>query len=588
MSGFDTTKRLNGVDVAPFVIEGLFGWLHAPKAGARRDLAVLICPALAYDALDSYHSLRVLADGIAEAGYPAMRFNYPGTGDSCDIADWKGVGEPREPWTVWLDSIRFAARKLREMTGVTTVALCGVRIGATLAALAAESIPEVAGIILLAPVLRGRSYLRQMQVEAAFQYKDAVTDPAGLDFHELILGAATVAGISNVDLREVKLHSGHRVVVFAHPSPVVAASVTAWRARGAAVESSAFDGFEPMLCHDTQGDKLPADPGPVIDWLDRQFPAAPLPPVGAAPPLADASLLLSSCREMPIRFGADNRLFGMLCSPLGRAIETAVVIVNTGRHPRHGVGRFGVAFSRELAAGGIASLRIDFAGLGDSQGYEHDANLRSDVFEDEREGDIKAAIDALAALGYRKFAVQGLCSGAYHAFHGGLADPRISVMLLVNLPLFIWQRGDTIAAAKQRTYTLAHYGLRLADQEMWRKLLRGESDLRGIVVGQIRRVYQRLSPAWRGRGPAGYADSRRFAKQSLGQLAERKVRSLFLFAPDNVGIYEMELHFGKRGAGLAAYAGVVVEIVPDLDQILTCQETRALAAATMIKFIGEG
>jgi hypothetical protein len=32
----------------------------------------------------------------------------------------------------------------------------------------------------------------------------------------------------------------------------------------------------------------------------------------------------------------------------------------------------------------------------------------------------------------------------------------------------------------------------------------------------------------------------------------------------------------------------VVEIVPDLDQILTCQETRALAAATMIKFLGEG
>ena len=32
--------------------------------------------------------------------------------------------------------------------------------------------------------------------------------------------------------------------------------------------------------------------------------------------------------------------------------------------------------------------------------------------------------------------MNGLCSGAYHAFHGALADERVGALLPINLPLF--------------------------------------------------------------------------------------------------------------------------------------------------------
>ena len=118
-------------------------------------------------------------------------------------------------------------------------------------------------------------------------------------------------------------------------------------------------------------------------------------------------------------------------------------------NPRAGLGRFGVEFARRLAAIGITTLRFDFAGLGDSIGPAGEENMRSDVFENERSGDVSAAIDALEQLGCRRFVVQGICSGAYHALHAAVAETRIEAILMANLPLFLWTKGDSIAEVQK-------------------------------------------------------------------------------------------------------------------------------------------
>ena len=121
---------------------------------------------------------------------------------------------------------------------------------------------------------------------------------------------------------------------------------------------------------------------------------------------------------------------------------------------------------------------------------------------------------------------------------------------------------------------------------MWVKLLGGHSDVTGIVTGQLKRVYERASRVFsHGREPAGYAGAGEFARRHLAELAARGARTLFLFNPDNVGVHEMELQFGKGGAGLAEFPGTSIDVMPRLDEILSRRETRQAAAARMIEFL---
>ena len=182
--------------MTPVSFDGCLGWLHSGAISS--DVAVLLCPPLGRDGLDSYHSFRVLADALAATGTPALRFSYPGTMDS------REVSPGADPWEEWLGAVRAGMDWLRGGTGATRIVLCGLRIGGTLAALAAEGRDEVAGLILLAPVLRGRSYMRQISIE--MRMLTGKLDPAGgLDLGELRLEADTVARICAVDLRASRL-----------------------------------------------------------------------------------------------------------------------------------------------------------------------------------------------------------------------------------------------------------------------------------------------------------------------------------------------------------------------------------------------
>ena len=64
------------------------------------------------------------------AGYPALRFDYHGTGDASGSDDDPGR------LAAWLDSVRCAIHELQALSGQVRVVLYGVRFGASLAAVA--------------------------------------------------------------------------------------------------------------------------------------------------------------------------------------------------------------------------------------------------------------------------------------------------------------------------------------------------------------------------------------------------------------------------------------------------------------------
>jgi dienelactone hydrolase len=171
-----------------------------------------------------------------------------------------------------------------------------------------------------------------------------------------------------------------------------------------------------------------------------------------------------------------------------------------------------VELCRDLAAGGLAALRFDFSGRGDSGGDYWDTDL------DVMIADAVAAADWLAKrTGLKELAAVGLCSGSNVALGAATHEDRFaSVCALSALP-FQKQRGKAQAATRTRS-TLRELLLKALRPETYRRLFRGEIAvgriLRRLVLGEGGKS-ARAGGGKRGRAPRNLKDSRRDIQSEL-------------------------------------------------------------------------
>jgi pimeloyl-ACP methyl ester carboxylesterase len=132
--------------------------VHHPAAGDRgtRRLAVVICHPFGQEYLRSHRSLRELAARLAAAGFHVLRFDLSCCGDS--------AGEGRDArLEQWVDDVATATEELKEITRGSAVALVGLRLGGSLAALHAARGRNVEALVLWDPVVKGAAYLREIR-----------------------------------------------------------------------------------------------------------------------------------------------------------------------------------------------------------------------------------------------------------------------------------------------------------------------------------------------------------------------------------------------------------------------------------------
>jgi dienelactone hydrolase len=575
------TKDARGTivnNMTPVTFNGCFGWLHAPQRSARSDVAILVCSGLMRDALLAYSSLRILADDLAAAGYVALRFDYPGTGNSCDDAT-----ERDGHWSAWQASVDHAADWLLAKSGAKRLVIVGLRLGTTLATLAASRRDDVAGLLLFEPVTSGRNYVRQLLLEAEMLSGARPIKGEDLYLREFCFKPSTLDQIDEVDLRKVRMKPDTRVAICtqAESKATECASAT-WRAAGVNVVALGWAGLDPLVRHRVIDEDVLADFSSVTAWLCRAVPAHAQ---EGAILLDDPMLRTDIWLDTPLRFGVDNRLFGMLCRPAQGTPHTAIIIGNAGHDPHYATARHAVTLARKLAAKGVASLRLDYSGLGDSIGHAGKERMLSHVFLVDRGPDVRAAIDALQELGFHRFGIAGLCSGAYHAFRNAVAEPRISAVAAVNLPFFTLPGGDVLRYLEEKKRSPVRYFAKLFSRQSWATLTSVKIDYRGVLAGQLSllraRVKAEISEAAR---RLGIIAKPSFAKQGMADLEKRGAITLFIFSPGEEAQGAFPLEFGAAGNGLSAYRGATMTVVPGMDHDLTAAKGRGAAVALMVDF----
>lgn len=163
----------------------LLGALHLPQRLRARSAAVLLCNPFGEEAARAHRIYRVLATQLERAGYACLRFDLSGTGDSAGESEAVSLAQ-------WLRDLATAAAALREASGAPRVALVGLRLGATLAALAsARGIVRPRHLVLWDPVISGPGYLREL-VEQHHHYMREEMGEASWDPRRLPLTASGV------------------------------------------------------------------------------------------------------------------------------------------------------------------------------------------------------------------------------------------------------------------------------------------------------------------------------------------------------------------------------------------------------------
>lgn len=544
----------------------LLGEYHAPNppdGEAGRGCAVVLCNPLGWEAFASQRSYRVLADRLAAKGFPVLRFDYAGTGDS------EGSDFERGRVRAWLDSVGSAIAEIQRLSGLSAVGLVGAHLGATFAAAVSSEAAEgsVASLVLWAPFLSGKSYLRQVRAYRMLNAPGAAERPSGREEAAgFVLTQETIDDLSALDLSSWMPPPGCRVLVLNRDEQSPEERLAARLARaGASVERAHLHGYAQMMQEPRKSVVPEAVFGKIVAWLGEAHPGrAPAPAPADSP--RPAVLMTAEAREEALFLGRGGRSFGILTSPTAPSSASAPVIVwlNTASDHRIGPNRLYVTLARRLAGLGFTSLRFDPPGIGDGEGPELEP--ASQPYSRERLAEVRDALDWLAAeRAARRFAVVGLCSAAYVAFHLAREDRRVASEILINPQTFVWREGDSLDVVVRKSFASNRsYLQRLLDPDNWKRALRGEVDLPGIagaIAGRLatralRRV-RRLLPE----RPGGPLDVERTLRRTLSRGAD----VLFVFGEDDPGLDYIEGHLGSRASALRQARGFRFEVVSGTD-----------------------
>ena len=551
-------------------LAGIFTPAH-PLGEPSDGVLVLVSP-WGFEDMAIRPFYRETADAASRLGVPSLRFDLPGTGDSAETADDATLD-------TWLAAIQASAEEAARLSGASRVILAGHGLGATLALLAEARIANVAGIALLAPVTSGRMYARETalwwkMIAADLGLGSAFTDTGALTIAGMTMPDTIAAAIRKIRDTDLKLSRPLDILAVSRPAreadEALAASL---EAAGAHVSRLPYDGFDALVVNPLISRVPETIVRDVARWARAVAPK--FGPSVAAGPQADNALIGEGYRETGLRFADDGRLAGTFCEPIGEVRGAPVLLVSTSYDRASAWGNTGSRMARDLARRGIASLRFDAAGVADSPAQPDDPEQI--LYGESLDRDVAAALDELVRLTGRSAVLAGRCSGGYHAFQAALDRADVAGVAVINSYAFVWdpaKRVDDALATVARP--LGDYSKRAMNPETFRRILRGEVNLKAAglaILSQIgRRLYNKVEPLLGNLSAGNRLKSK--IHEAFQALEARNVSVVLAYGDNDPGLEQSRLVFGSDLAGVRRYGNVRFASLGDSDHNVTVPEAQ--------------
>jgi pimeloyl-ACP methyl ester carboxylesterase len=514
-----------------------FGWLYAPDEPCA--LGIVIVPPFGMDDICAHRTLRHLAETSARSGFITLRFDLDGCGDS--------AGEDFDPKRVesWIASVLDACDRVRS-AGASRLLLVGIRLGATLAALAAQRRDDVAALAAFNAVIRGKTWLRELRAFQAAMNLRSSPDAAEMDGQEaggFLLDAKTCETLKAIDLTRVGAPTPRVLILDRDDLPARDDWSHHLQTLGCHVARRSVPGYVDMMA-DPHFSKVARTFIDACVEYARSLPESAAvqleAPTSSLRPSATLIVGNTEIEETVVSPGAG--IFGIFARPRGGKPERALIMLNNGAIRHVGANRFDVTLARELAAEGMGVLRVDLSGLGDSP--TRAGAMENQVFGPYSIEDVGICVKWMRARGVRELIVGGQCAGASHALSAVLTGQPIDAAYLINCPVFAPNAGFD-PRTDRRFKDIARYDKSVKSARSWQKLLSGKVDLRkvaGIAAWKsVLRIKRIAREAARRMGvPMRHDLARHFTA-----LAGRGVRLHFLYSADDPGRVRLAMEAGS-------------------------------------------
>jgi alpha-beta hydrolase superfamily lysophospholipase len=533
-------------------------------AGIDAKVGLIVCGPFGYEAICAHRALRAFAESTAGLGLPTLRFDYAGTGDSSDI-------DPEaDQLDIWVADVVAAVAELQRRTGVQSVCLLGVRLGALLATLAARQCPAVKFLALIAPVISGRRYQKELRTTrlASLRAEPEPNGPVGsavggsMEVSGFTLSAATIAALAKIDLTASPPPPVRELLVIGDAS-LPASRVWAEQLFAHGLRTSYVDSLEvvELIMTAPQFSNIPQGMiGATRDWLLQSALKQSVPPDDGGDLDSDSAAPLSvmtlgegvpsqhaPLTERPVFFMSKAVLFGIVTEPRqGETRRRAVILLNAGADHHIGANGMYVDLARNWASRGYIALRMDLSGLGDS-GTAPD-QPENDVFPPSALDDIQAAIEFIRErYGSRDITLFGVCSGAYHALRAAAAGVQVNRILMVNPQNYYWKQGATLQDLQlaEVAHNPGIYRRRIFSIEAWKRLFAGRVNLWRILKIYFHRPFMAVESALRDLTRYVHVRLPHDLGWELQEIAARGVRIVFVFARGEPGLDLLKIEAGS-------------------------------------------
>jgi uncharacterized protein len=206
--------RQNSGAYGPFyfgtVTQPLYGYYHPPLTAEARRNGIVLCAPLGHEYLNCHRTFRQLAMQLSASGFPVLRFDFSGCGDSGGEFEQMGFAH-------WVNDIAMAIEEMKGRSGLGTVRLIGLRLGGTLSLMAGAHRSDITHMVLWEPIVDGRTYLKQLHslTQKALAYllsepRPSMPGEQGLEFMGFLYTRPLLEDIQRIDLlhalRELKVH----------------------------------------------------------------------------------------------------------------------------------------------------------------------------------------------------------------------------------------------------------------------------------------------------------------------------------------------------------------------------------------------